>query len=173
MIKEFDEFKDPMHISDEEFFGKWEDGKVKAPPILRYDKFDGLDNVKKYAESGDYKGAAQKLFDYFKGNRSAPEYKAEINRGSFLAAEMMKEKCFSFLQIDNCVGKAKVTEERSLCTAELSCAANAYFLFDADMNGSAAEICSRKNKAGKAAVLEVETPEKTKIKITAMRKFYM
>ncbi|MBQ4527323.1 MAG: S-layer homology domain-containing protein [Clostridia bacterium] len=57
--------KDPMHTSDEEFFGLWESGSFVKGPQLDY-SIPGLSAVMEAAKSGDYERAKEELLEYFK-----------------------------------------------------------------------------------------------------------
>ncbi len=62
--------KDPMHTSDEEFFGVWNGTAFSVTPQLDY-SISGLAAVQKCAKAGDYAGAKNALYEYFKV-RSVP-----------------------------------------------------------------------------------------------------
>ena len=55
--------KDPMHTSDEDFFGVWNGSSFTKTPQLDY-SLAGLSKVQEKAKSGDYEGAKQELYDY-------------------------------------------------------------------------------------------------------------
>lgn len=57
--------KDPMHTSDEEFFGVWNGTSFTKGPQLDY-SLEGLSGVMACAKAGDYAGAKQALYEYFK-----------------------------------------------------------------------------------------------------------
>ena len=60
-------YEDPQDISDEEFFGKWDeiDNKWINGPYLRYSEFPGLEKVAEAAKSGDYDTAKEELLAYY------------------------------------------------------------------------------------------------------------
>lgn len=59
--------KDPMNISDEDFFGEWdpEEGIWIRESLLNYEKFPALADVENAAKIGDYEMAKQALMDYY------------------------------------------------------------------------------------------------------------
>ncbi len=57
--------KDPMHTSDEEFFGVWDGTSYIKGPQLDYSNTQ-LSAVMECAKAGDYAGAKQALYEYFK-----------------------------------------------------------------------------------------------------------
>ena len=57
--------KDPMHTSDEEFFGLWNGESFVKGPQLDY-SIPGLSKVLECAKSGDYETAKEELLGYFK-----------------------------------------------------------------------------------------------------------
>ena len=159
----FHALRDPNHISDADFFGAWNEKEEKwdVLPILRYDKFGDLACVCNNVKSGNYEKAKEALLEYYSSNRACvPKYEPIVKPENFLAAELMKEKIFSFLQMDYCVGKAQLSTDFEYYEAELTTLSNSYFLFDADMNGSFAEIYSKENIENKPASLEVEADGK-------------
>ena len=66
-----EEFSDPQHMSDEEFFGKWNGvGWIKKGK-LDY-SYSGLNSVETAVKNNNYQAAKEALLAYFKG-RKAPE----------------------------------------------------------------------------------------------------
>lgn len=62
--------KDPMHTSDEEFFGVWNGTEFVKGPQLDYDNLE-LADVMEAAKAGNYATAKQALLEYFK-TRNVP-----------------------------------------------------------------------------------------------------
>ena len=60
--------KDPMQISDEEFFGVWDDAMQMwtSKPYFRYDDFPAMAAVKQAAQAGEYEIAKDELADYYR-----------------------------------------------------------------------------------------------------------
>ncbi|MEE1042980.1 MAG: hypothetical protein UH854_03350, partial [Clostridia bacterium] len=63
---------DPMNISDEAFFGKWDsvNSKWVLQPYFKYSAYPLLKDVEAYAKTGDYAGAKQALLNYYKVDAS-------------------------------------------------------------------------------------------------------
>ncbi len=58
--------KDPMLISDEDFFGVWdENGNVVIESYFDYEKFPGLAEVESAAKKSDYGKAKEELYKYY------------------------------------------------------------------------------------------------------------
>ena len=67
---------DPMFITDEEFFGSWDEyGDIILEPYFDYEKFPGLAEVESAAKKGDYETAKEALYEYYlpqKYNKVSP-----------------------------------------------------------------------------------------------------
>ena len=61
-------YKDPQDISDEEFFGVWdENGRMWVnKPYFRYSEFPDMKDVETAAKNGDYLTAKEELLNYYK-----------------------------------------------------------------------------------------------------------
>ena len=61
-------FDDPMYISDEAFFGKWNasTGKWTLNPYFRYQKFPDMAKVEAAAKAGNYELAKTEIQDYYR-----------------------------------------------------------------------------------------------------------
>ncbi len=59
---------DPMNLSDELFFGKWDStsGIWTKQPYLNYSAYSGLSNVEAYVKANDYANAKDALLEYYK-----------------------------------------------------------------------------------------------------------
>ena len=162
------EIKDPMHMSDEDFFGIWDGNEWTAEPVLRYDSFSDLNGVLDQTKKGDYIKAKEELLKYYKSRSGMPEYKLPTT-GNVLHADIASEKIFGWLQIDNVAGKTVIRPEWQYYTVDLtigSTVPTGFFLFDSDMDGSSVEIHSRENSNG--AYLElVEDGEIKKFPVKA------
>ena len=107
--------KDPMQISDEEFFGVW-DSELEmwtSRPYFRYDDFDGMLPVKEAAMEGDYLLAKEELLAYYREvlpTRSQPldTHPGKTKRMASLALEKnayyvnaMNGSIINFFNVDN------------------------------------------------------------------------
>lgn len=88
LVKEFEfevladeEFKDPMFMSDEEFFGVWENGAWQITPKWDY-TYSGMEEVGEAAKSGNYSLAKEKLLDYFKNKRKSNTTLSQSSRNT-------------------------------------------------------------------------------------------
>ena len=171
-----DIFKDPMHMTDEDFFGVWSEvgNTWSVVPVLRYDIYDDLKNVCDCAKLGDYSDAKYALWEYYKDRSAMPPYKTTTSPhatglADFMLADMMTEKIFSFAQMDMPVGVIEIESDASkwkYYTVDLVGArrlSNTYFLLDSDMDGSFAEVQSRRHVEGHGAYLELIVDGETKI----------
>lgn len=107
--------KDPMQISDEEFFGVWstELEMWTTKPYFRYDDFEGMLPVKEAVMSGDYMLAKDELLAYYQAvlpQRSLPQstHPGKIKRMTSLALEKnayyvntMNGSIINFFNVDN------------------------------------------------------------------------
>ncbi len=59
---------DPMYISDEAFFGKWDSsaGKWTLKPFFRYESYPDMAKVEAAAKAGNYETAKAELQDYYR-----------------------------------------------------------------------------------------------------------
>ena len=144
-------------MPDTVFFGVWNETKKKwsTSPVLQYDKFSGLSSVLASVKAGDYETAKENLLHYYRNRTGVVEYDLAVNQNTLLAAELVKEKVFSFLQNDNVVGEANVSPEWKYYTAKLTTLARTYFLLDCEADGSYVEVLSKEHPDNHPAVLEV------------------
>ncbi|MCL2838525.1 MAG: S-layer homology domain-containing protein [Oscillospiraceae bacterium] len=163
---------DPMHISDQAFFGVWNPalnggagGWVPQQvflahlpnnqwvtynrPILRYDLFPDLRYVEAAARAGDYPLARELLLQYYRtrDTQVVPAYRIPANRHD-LRAEMFGEKIGGWMEIDPPMGHTHIGPDWDWHTINLSMSprsSTTVFLLDADMSPdrSAVEIRSR------------------------------
>ncbi len=71
--------KDPMHLSDEDFFGKWSDtlGSYEKAPVLQYNTIPELSEVEYYARRGAYEQAKEELLAYWRGRDPKLNYEVK------------------------------------------------------------------------------------------------
>ncbi len=157
---EFAPLTDPMHISDEEFFGVWNNSNNTwtKGPILMYDEISGLASVEEKAKLGDYENAKNLLLAYYrtKGGDNIYTY-AEDNNYS-VETDALYEKMGGWLQMDTFLASKEVGSDWEWITFDLTDSGilqSAYWLMDADMDGSYLEIESKENPNGNTAYLEI------------------
>ena len=157
---EFPELKDPMHIDDEEFFGVWNNSNNTwtKGPILMYDKIKGLSDVEESAKLGNYEDAKNKLLAYYRTKGGDNIYTYDENNDYKVETDALYEKMGGWLQMDTFLASNTVTPQWQWVTFDLTDSGvvqSAYWLMDADMDGSHLEIESRENAGGHTAYLEV------------------
>ncbi len=104
-------YDDPQDITDEEFFGKWDDvaGEWVLEPYFRYSDFPEMKLVEDAARAGDYAAAKEKILKYYKdvpnrGEKSSyniPDAKIEtyleaLSRNIFAYAYISSESIGGF-----------------------------------------------------------------------------
>lgn len=70
------DYGDPGAMSDEDFFGKWENDKWIKNGVWNYAAFDGLRAVEEYAKAGNYEFCKEELLEYYRN--TIPEYKYSV-----------------------------------------------------------------------------------------------
>jgi hypothetical protein len=156
----FPELKDPMHVSDDNFFGVWNTAQNRwtTSPILRYDKLPALSAVAEQVKKGDYAKAKDELLIYYRNRDTVPDYKLPTGQ-NYVSAEMMTEKIYGWMQVDNVAGLTTVTPEWKYYTVDLTVSQTVpqgLFLIESEADGSSVEIYSREREDGKyGAYLEV------------------
>jgi len=169
------ELKDPMYMSDEAFFGKWDEINLEwiIPPVLRYDDYPELFGVEASAKEGDYKNAKHELRAYYNSKPEDTIYKytpSEYN----LSAEAMLDYICGFYELEELQGQCFVGTEFAWHSIDLThkgrLPANAvYGLIDADMDGSSLEIYSKEKNPEYAAYMSVTTENGITHKIPVVR----
>ena len=157
---EFPPLEDPMHISDEEFFGVWNNSNNTwtRGPILMYDKIPELASIEEKAKIGDYENAKSLLLAYYRTKGGDSIYTYGENNKYKVETDALYEKMGGWLQMDNFLASNMITSDWQWVTFDLTDSGSfqtAYWLMDADMDGSYLEIESRENPGGHTAYLEV------------------
>ncbi|MCL2838712.1 MAG: hypothetical protein FWE04_06585 [Oscillospiraceae bacterium] len=148
---------DPMHMSDEQFFGRWNSATNSwdIMPVLRYDTHSGLRYVEAYVRLGNYYSARFELQRYFQNRTGVPQWRQTTNGNPFFA-EAMSEMIFGWFQIDLPVGWGHVGSEWGWHSIDLNRNLHpTFFLMDSCMNGSTVEIHSRENPSGNTPYLSI------------------
>lgn len=60
------DYSDPQHISDEDFFGVWENDSWTKEPYFRYEDFPEMSAVEEAAKNGDYPTCKEELLSYYR-----------------------------------------------------------------------------------------------------------
>jgi len=91
-------YDDPQDITDEEFFGRWDDviEQWVLGPYFRYSEYPAMAPVEAAAKAGDYELAKQELYNYYLNvnDRNIEVYSASLD--SPLALEQMSRNVFSY-----------------------------------------------------------------------------
>ncbi len=158
----FAELKDPMHMSDEELFGAWdeEEGIWTVEPILRYDAYEEeLAKVKEAAKEGNYDNAKSELLGYYRLKDDDEIYCYEPASDYSIYADAMNDKIWTYQDNDKFIGQAYIGTEWDWYSIDISGTASSgfgtYWLLDADMDGTMLEIASKENENGYGAYVEV------------------
>lgn len=149
---------DPMHISDEEFFGKWDiaDGSWSVEPLLQYDRFSQLGSIESSVKKGNYENAKDLLLAYYRTKSGDEVIKFAAESTYDIQATAMLDKIWSFNENDRIVGETEITSEWAWHSIDLGKrTTGAYWIMDSDMDGSYIQIESKENPAGHSAYLEV------------------
>ncbi|MBR5505181.1 MAG: S-layer homology domain-containing protein, partial [Clostridia bacterium] len=144
----YPELHDPMYMSDEAFFGKWdEDNAVWGiPSVLRYDIYPELSMVEQSAKIGDYKTAKSELIAYYRTKGGDSIYTFEPS-GYNLQAEAAFDYIWAYYDVESLQGQGYVGTEPNWYTIDLTSrgkiSSGAFGLIDSDMDGSSLEIYSK------------------------------
>ena len=157
----YEAFKDPSHISDENFFGVWNDEKEEwsIEPIYKYanmtDKAKSESAIE-LAKQGSYDGVKEVLYEYYRTRTGTASYDIPAKEEYDVYADAISEKITGFYQMDDLRGVVNIdSEEWKEYTIEVSRLRSTYFLIDSDMNGSSVEIMSKEGDPEHQASLEV------------------
>jgi hypothetical protein len=139
---------DPMKLSDEEFFGVWDDdiGSFENTPILQYDTISGLENVEYYAKRGNYAAAKEELLIYYRGRNADLKYDVTPSYGYSLSTQIASEHI-----IGNQSAVAVFSADSALKQIEIEIPAGgglspSYMLFDRSKDGSTGVFYSRQSQ---------------------------
>lgn len=143
----FRELKDPMKLSDEAFFGVWDDNRYKwsVKPTIRYTLNDELKAIEDYVKINDYESAKAGLLEYYRARPENNQYEVKpsvnYNLDTALAVEGV---------IGNQSSAADFTLGNTMAWTEIDLTSNgtvdpAYMLFDRSKNGSTAVFASRES----------------------------
>ena len=117
------EFVDPEHMTDEEFFGVWDETANNWTTVGKFDyENEGLKEleaaVKAVGTGGDYTSAKNALFNYFKNGRNQEAVVGESNVNTLLANATITG--FQFIQFGkHCIGEMSFGTEWDYYTADL------------------------------------------------------
>ena len=103
--------KDPMHISDENFYGKWnsDTNTWEIESLFDYEKFPGLADVEAAVKDGDYDKAKQALMDYYVPQKySKTGQTASISENAVIEANMEAKNVYAN-SLQNSVPRSIIT----------------------------------------------------------------
>lgn len=153
--------KDPNHMTDEEFFGKWNenDSIWDIEPILQYDTFSELSDVMAAAKNQDYIRAKSLILNHYRNKGIDETLVYEPKLIYDINADAMNEKIWTQASNSRLIGEGSVGTEWDWYTIDLTGATGnllgTYWIMDADMDGTVLEIVSRENENGNSAYIEV------------------
>lgn len=137
--------KDPMHLSDEDFFGKWNEvlGTYEKEPALRYGEYPALSEVEYYAKRGAYAQAKEELLSYWRGRD--PKLSYEVTPKD---TRSMKTRLATEYVIGNQAPLSTFSVGRELGWYEVKLPTNervrqSYMIFDRSKDGSTAAFYSK------------------------------
>ncbi|MBR5517910.1 MAG: S-layer homology domain-containing protein [Clostridia bacterium] len=89
---------DPMHVTDEDFFGEWDaDREVWIQePDFNYEKYEGLKLVESAAKAGDYETAKEELMAYYVPQKyNKVKDNAQASTSNLLESEKMARNFYA------------------------------------------------------------------------------
>lgn len=136
---------DPMKLSDEDFFGQWNDtiGSFDTTPVLQYDTTEGLEQVEYYAKRGNYGAAKEELLRYYRERDDSLRYATEAEYSRSLDTKLASEHI-----IGNQVPKAVFKLEKKADWVEIEVPAgrsmtSSYMIFDRSKDGGTGVFYTR------------------------------
>lgn len=156
----YPQLSDPMYMSDEAFFGKWDadNGRWEIESVLRYDIYPELWAVESSAMEGDYETAKSELVAYYRTKDGESIYTFEPS-GNSLQAEAAFDYIWGYYDVESLQGQGFVGTKLDWYTIDLSArgkiSSGAFGLIDADMDGSSLEIYSKENDPSLSAFISV------------------
>lgn len=157
----YSELKDPMHISDEEFFGKWDpdEGIWVIEPILQYKRFEGISEVETLAKNGNYTAAKRVLLSYYRLKQDNEIYTFKPNTSYDIKAAAMVDKIWTYSDNDRLLGEAYVGTDWGWYSIDLTGSVGnqngTYWIMESDMDGTGIEIASKEHESGNLAFVEI------------------
>ncbi|MBR5518424.1 MAG: heparinase II/III family protein, partial [Clostridia bacterium] len=110
-------YGDPMDISDEEFFGKWDDLKQEwvLTPYFAYHNYPEMSKVEEAAKAGDYATAKVELKNYYSNytGRAVPVYSLSAKASDYLDALSRNVFAYSYVAMTAIGGFEVPAEEWS------------------------------------------------------------
>ena len=113
--------EDPMQLSDETFFGVWDEvaGEWTSQPYFRYDEFPDMEPVKTAVQEGDYDAAKDALLEYYRGVKDERSYlEAAPSKSSLVRSEGLQKNVYTvnamngqiqgFINVDNEWGEHRI-----------------------------------------------------------------
>lgn len=151
---------DPMQITDEEFFGIWDEDAEEwvSQPYFRYDEFPDMLPVKEAAQSGDYDLAKDELLEYYRGvqyERSIPvssastisKIKAEALTKNVYCVNAMNGTVQGFINVDNNWGEQRINVMNSFGKTVIGRdSLRGFVLMSVDKHLTQAEFYSRESQ---------------------------
>ena len=139
---------DPMKLSDEDFFGQWNEtiGSFDTTPVLQYDTIEGLGQVEYYAKRGNYSAAKEELLRYYRERDKNLRYEVEPKYSRSLSTQLASEHI-----IGNQSAQSVFTLNKNACWTEIEVPVSggitsSYMLFDRSKDGSTGVFYSRQTE---------------------------
>ncbi len=139
---------DPMKLSDEDFFGQWNDtiGSFDTTPVLQYDTTEGLEQVEYYAKRGNYSAAKEELLRYYRERDNNLRYEVEPEYSKSLDTQLASEHI-----IGNQSASAVFSLDKNAGWTEIELPVSggitsSYMLFDRSKDGGTGVFYSRQTE---------------------------
>ena len=130
---EFDIEGDPMHMTDEEFFGQWDNVECRwrIDPYFKYSDYPEMAEVEEAVKEGDYELAKEELLDYYiskKDEHISPV--TSVSSNDRVQSELLMRNFYASSTLGTPLGIVKIGEEWSTVSVNVGS-----YLKDAVANG--------------------------------------
>ncbi len=160
------QWQDPNYMSDEAFFGKYENGQWVNAGKLDYERISGLSAVKAAVEQQNYELAKEEWLQYFREKRQRiPATKPEFTRSDMLSSQLLEYDLnwntnsnitpLDIITVPAEKGEILLNMEPTLKTLREKNELLTVYLIGLKKDGSVAEFDSRNKEGGHAPTLEV------------------
>lgn len=160
------EWQDPEYMSDEDFFGKYENGQWTNPGKLDYERIAELAPVKAAVEQQNYELAKEEWLQYFQEKRARiPSTKPEFTREAMLSSQMLEYDLnwntnsnitpLDIITVPADPGEVILNMEPTIKTLREKNEKLTVYLIGLKKDGSVAEFDSRNKDGGQPPTLEV------------------
>lgn len=114
-------FTDPQHMTDEEFFGKWEGGSWVSVGKFDYENNDKLSAIEEAVKLGDYARAKEELLTFVRGKEPVGSFTANVSDGALYRSNAQIDNIFGTPYSSFAQGEFTATgDEWQTYTAEIT-----------------------------------------------------